>query len=362
MTCQQDSQRLARATRGPSQSVFPRCRPDLWPVSSERTIDITVSVPTHNNSSMLRAALESLLAQDTSKGFSFEIIVIDDGSTDDTSGIAKELESVAGVAFRYSWQAGGGVAKARNRSVELAKGTWVAFFDDDQVADPSWLQELLATAVSYDADCVGGNRDLVAQAGAPIPRNHAIRTLLGEESYDGEFQVTSFRDLPGTGACLVKKSVLQALGGFDEAMLCGGSDFDFFRKALAFGHRVFRNARALVHHVIPAYRLRPDYLRRVSYRTGANFAYIDRRVRGLGMACLYSMCRIGQVVMVHVPLLLRAKVMSRPADALGRRCLIWRCAGYARQVLAFTGCGHWADAPPADGLAFRGERQLFRRD
>lgn len=97
---------------------------------------VSVIIPTYNRGSLIARAINSVLSQ-TFKDF--EIIVIDDGSTDNTQEV---LESFEGE-IRYVYQQNGGIAKARNRGIELAQGNYIAFLDSDDY----WAPEKLALQV-----------------------------------------------------------------------------------------------------------------------------------------------------------------------------------------------------------------------
>ena len=105
---------------------------------------------------MLRAALESLTRLRTQPEFDYEVLVVDDGSTDETARVVQSVMDTSVVDIRYLRQENRGIAGARNTGVFHARGSWVAFFDDDQLAEPDWLVHLLAAASSSGADCVGG--------------------------------------------------------------------------------------------------------------------------------------------------------------------------------------------------------------
>src|SRR5271168_3299780 len=96
------------------------------------TADISVVVPTYNRADLLARAVESALAQTIPVR---EILIVDDGSTDDTERVA------AGFAapVRYIRQANGGVASARNTGIAAAAGEWVAFLDSDDEWVPTKL-------------------------------------------------------------------------------------------------------------------------------------------------------------------------------------------------------------------------------
>lgn len=101
-------------------------------------IEISVIIPTYNRKNRLKKALQSALAQ---TGVVFEVIVIDDGSTDDTeSMIASYFPSVNYYKFENQ-----GPAAARNRGIEKARGKWVAFLDSDD----EWLENKLFTQLEF---------------------------------------------------------------------------------------------------------------------------------------------------------------------------------------------------------------------
>jgi len=319
----------------------------------KKRIDITISVPTYNNCEMLRLALDSLMSQETCGDFSFEILVINDGSSDDTPLLVKEFSKKSRVPLRYSFQNGSGVAKARNRSIDLARGDWVVFFDDDQVVEQMWLSKLFNAALVHKADCVASNKDLVPFTNFEIPQNSIIRALLGEELYINDFWVKSYKNLPGTGNTIIKKHICSTLGGFDESMLSGGSDYEFFRRALKSGYRIYWTTKAIVHHLIQEYRLKYDYLKQISLRIGGNFAYIDKQIHGSGRRHLCFIGRIVKASAIHIPRLALAKIARNKTSVLGYKCLVWRAIGYAKHTLKIG---------TSSDISFRHEKALFKSD
>lgn len=98
---------------------------------------VSVIIPVHNGASYLRAALESVFAQTYRP---FEVLVVDDGSVDDSGVIAQSFNEV-----RYIHQANQGVAAARNNGIEVARGEFFAFLDQDDL----WTPEKLKLQIDY---------------------------------------------------------------------------------------------------------------------------------------------------------------------------------------------------------------------
>ena len=98
---------------------------------------VSVIIPVYNGARYLRAALESVFAQTYC---SFEVVVVDDGSTDDSGDIAQSFPEV-----RYMRQENQGVAAARNNAIEAARGEFFAFLDQDDL----WTPEKLRVQVSH---------------------------------------------------------------------------------------------------------------------------------------------------------------------------------------------------------------------
>ncbi|MDQ2821583.1 MAG: glycosyltransferase [Pseudomonadota bacterium] len=95
-------------------------------------IQFSVVIPNYNNGATLARAIESVLAQDYP---AHEILVIDDGSHDDSSAVAAQF----GDRVRYVYQDNAGVSAARNRGAQLANGNWLAFLDADDIYLPNRL-------------------------------------------------------------------------------------------------------------------------------------------------------------------------------------------------------------------------------
>jgi glycosyltransferase involved in cell wall biosynthesis len=107
---------------------------------------ISVIIPTHNRAAMVTEAVDSVLGQTGLGAGCVEAIVVDDGSTDDTA--ARLAPYVERGAIRYVVQQNAGAGPARNRGIEEARGSWVAFLDSDDLWQPYHLSTHLAVAAA----------------------------------------------------------------------------------------------------------------------------------------------------------------------------------------------------------------------
>jgi GT2 family glycosyltransferase len=243
-----------------------------------RTPAVSVVVATHNRSLRLRQLLAGLRAQ-TLPLDAFEVIVVDDGSSDPTQ------EVLTGEARRGALRLcipppveRGGPAAARNRGWRLARAPLVAFTDDDCVPTPEWLEALLEAA-RRRPDAIVRGRTLPNPA-----ESHAL----------GSFSKTIHIDGPSphfeTCNVAYPRSLLERIGGFDESYGLGlGEDSDLGCRALAAGGFPAFEPAALVHHAVLA-RKPAAALRDALHATSAVRAYSDhpRLRRNLWLGLFYD--------------------------------------------------------------------------
>jgi glycosyltransferase involved in cell wall biosynthesis len=308
---------------------------------------------------MLRNALRSIIDQETGGAFSYEIVVIDNASTEPTRIAVAEIAATSRVPVRYVREEAKGLAQAYNRGVREARGTWLAFFDDDQLAEPNWLKELLTAATVTKAKVVGGDRRLDLPTGNSLVLGPTSRNILGEHGFSGEARICQGKRLPAGGNILIARQLFEAIGIFDTSMLGAGEDSDFVRRARASGAIVSISPEAIVHHVIPPYRLAPSYLRWNSMRWGHCFAHIDYKNSGRpGMFVCFA-ARVGQALLVNLPLLILAALTRNTVESLDRQCLLWRAIGYAGGAASLAAPGLFKQGRVFSGLDLREERTRF---
>jgi glycosyltransferase involved in cell wall biosynthesis len=166
---------------------------------------VTVVIPTHNRSHLLRRTLGTVLAQ---REVDFEVIVVDDGSHDQT---AASLNSVTDPRVRVVRHSSAtGVAAARNSGLDVARGQWVAFVDDDDL----WAPDKLAAQVRAAGAHPGAGWVVVGE----VTVDPSLRVLGGRRPPHGrEFaEVLRYNIVPAGGSgTMVRTDLARSLGGFN---------------------------------------------------------------------------------------------------------------------------------------------------
>jgi glycosyltransferase involved in cell wall biosynthesis len=175
---------------------------------------ISVIIPTFNRSSLLVDAITSVIGQTFQP---LDIIVVDDGSTDDTPQIILKF----GKSIRYIKTANRGVSAARNRGVVEAKGEWLAFLDSDDTWSPRKLE--------LQFQCLGESKSKVcfcastAEFGNRLDDIHLMDPELSLSEFrtyaKNDCRIFSFPRHPFIQSMLIEKSALIQSGSFDESLV-----------------------------------------------------------------------------------------------------------------------------------------------
>jgi glycosyltransferase involved in cell wall biosynthesis len=171
-------------------------------------MNISVVIPMYNASSTIYDVLTSVVHQDFEQ--SIEVVIIDDGSTDNSVNIVNKFIDENDFDIKLIKKNNGGVSSARNLGIEKASYDWVAFLDSDDIWLPSKLRRQVESIISlsYNVDFIGcaRNNELLKIGFKKITTLHkaTVRELL-------------IKMFPQTSTALVRKSVLQEIGGYDTS-------------------------------------------------------------------------------------------------------------------------------------------------
>ncbi len=216
---------------------------------------VSVVIPTYNCASLLPKAIQSAYAQTIQP---HEVIVIDDGCTDNTAEVIRQWMPELPDNFIYEYKVNGGEASARNRGVARATGDFVAFIDQDDLWLPDKLEKQLTQferdvtlGMSFTAytRISGDERELVQLSAWETSTEYALRQLM-------------------IGCCItpstvmVRREVLQSVGPFDESFWLG-CDWDMWLRIAAAGHRIAYLAEPLTEYLWHTNNMSRD-LRRIA--------------------------------------------------------------------------------------------------
>jgi len=221
---------------------------------AERETLVSVVVPTFNRAGLLPSALRSVQAQSWTD---FEVVVVDDGSTDDTRAVVASM-SAADDRIRYLHQPNGGVSSARNTALANCRGSMIAFLDSDDAWHPSKLATQVEVLRALPAvGMVWSDMNAIDVDGRIVFRNYLQRMYKGYRrlaqgqlfaesaplqtvvpaiesefvgvklSWGAIYSHMLYGNLVHTSTVLLRRERAAAVGRFDESMKAGGEDYKF---------------------------------------------------------------------------------------------------------------------------------------
>lgn len=179
---------------------------------------ISVIIPLYNKAASIGLTLRAVLEQTFQD---FEVVVVDDGSTD---GGADVVRAVDDARIRLVSQPNAGVSSARNRGVSESRGEFVAFLDADDLWRPTYLETQFALTRKYpDCDVFATNYEFRDAEGRISPTILRRLPFAGEDGIlTNYFEVASCSHPPlWTSAVMVRRTALQAIGGFPVGIRSG---------------------------------------------------------------------------------------------------------------------------------------------
>jgi glucosyl-dolichyl phosphate glucuronosyltransferase len=239
--------------------------------SAAKEPDVSVIIGTYNRCEVLRGALESLMNQE-SGGTEYEVIVVDNNSTDETRSMVENLREQFGLHnLIYCFERTQGVSHARNRGITAARGRLIAFTDDDIRPAPNWIASITKGFEKFPTvDCVGGKvlPPPTTEFPAWLTSKHWTPLALldmGDEPID-----LDVRNGPGLVAAnmAVRASVFTDVGTFQPQLqrvrdsIGSMEDTEWLVRISAANKRIMYLPEAVVYAHVLEERLSKDYHRR----------------------------------------------------------------------------------------------------
>jgi GT2 family glycosyltransferase len=282
---------------------------------------VTAVISTCNRGRLIAATIATILANDYDN---FRVIVVDQSDNDDTRLALEQLAD--DNRLQYMKSSTKGVSVGRNLGIQAATSECIVITDDDCEVPATWLRDLVAAfEIDPHIGVVFGNV-------VPAPHDQAAGFIPAYVRTE-PFLACTMRDkqqVEGISACMgLRRSVWQALGGFDEMLGAGapftsGGETDFAMRALLAGYAIYETPRVwLTHHGFRTWSQGDTLIDRYWYGTGAMFA---KNLK----------CGHASVALLLVGLAWRwAFGRSRVAASLGARSYRWRrLVSFARGLVA----------------------------
>lgn len=197
----------------------------------------SVIVPAFNAQATIGACLSALAAQSVSRE-SYEVILVDDGSTDRTGEIIRKS------SFRYIRQDNAGPASARNRGAREAIGDIILFTDADCVPTPDWIAQMVRPL---------DDPSVMAVKGAYRTRQGSLTARFAQVEFEERFEMLKRApsiDMVDTYSAAFRRDVFWAQGGFDTSFpVANNEDTELSYKLSSAGHKMVFNPDAIVYHL-----------------------------------------------------------------------------------------------------------------
>jgi glycosyltransferase involved in cell wall biosynthesis len=235
-------------------------------------MQVSVVLCTYNRASSLGNTLASLKQLSVSGGLSWELILVNNNSTDGTAEIIDQFARTSGLNVQHVFEPRQGKAFALNSGIRRTQGAIVAFTDDDVLVDSGWLGALAHTFAAMDCIGVGGRVVPVWNQRPPSWLEMEGQQVVVHFDFGGEPKEIG---LPPIGANMAfrraafeKHGLFRTELGPDHLEIASSEDDEFGRRLLKAGEKIVYCPLATVYHPIEPQRLTKDYFLRWFYSSG----------------------------------------------------------------------------------------------
>jgi glycosyltransferase involved in cell wall biosynthesis len=250
---------------------------------------LTVVICTFNRADRLPRCVGALLAQDDVAMLPWELLVVDNNSTDHTRRVVDTLASESILPVRYTFESRQGLNHARNHGIDQARGTYIAYIDDDIRVSAGWLNAVRAALRAHDPDAIGGRIHLELTGVLPPWIRGDMRGFLGHQDFGDEpFQMDGRRHYPFGGNMTIHRRVFERIGYFDTKLgrrgnghhrqeLFKGAETDLFHRLSANASRsIWYVPGAIVYHAVLPHQLHKRYFRTLHFNSGQQQARLSQ--------------------------------------------------------------------------------------
>ena len=305
---------------------------------------VSVVICTHNRAERLGAAIRSVLDQDA-RDVPFELLVVDNASTDGTRAVTEKLRTTACV--RYVLEPTLGLCHARNAGWRAARGRYIAYLDDDATARPGWLRAIPeAFDAVPDIGVAGGRVEPIWEAARPRWLSDDVALSLTVVDWSPTPHVIVNVDaqwLVGANMA-VRAAAIREVGGFHPRLdrvgsrMLSSGDVYLQKQIMARGYRCFYAPAMAVGHAVPGSRLTKQWFRRRYYGQGLSDAVMQRLD---GVRSPVARARLAAVLAARLfssPRALSALLLPTDnPERFTRKCFAWILVGNVAGLLGAVG-------------------------
>lgn len=247
---------------------------NLLPNKSDNCVSISLVICTYNNAALLDRALTAILKQQVHKGVEWDVLVVNNNCTDETSLVVdKYIQSQKIPYLSTVFEPKQGLNHARQCGIENTTGDWIAFIDDDCILDPDWVAEAAKFAFSH-LDCGAFGGKVILDWETPPPA-YVLKYGYSFAQQDHGMSVTQPDCLVGAGLVINRKAILdtnwtnkQFLSDRIGKKLVSGGDVEIVLRIRSAGYDIWYNPACKLMHFIPAKRIEYKYLVNINYGLG----------------------------------------------------------------------------------------------
>ncbi|ARV62243.1 glycosyl transferase [Nostocales cyanobacterium HT-58-2] len=235
------------------------------------SVDFTVAIPTYNGESRLPKVIEKLRNQIGVENLNWEIIVVDNNSSDTTAKLIKDYQKSWHHPFllRYCFEAEQGLANARQRAIKEAKGDLVGFLDDDNLPVPTWVSAAYKFGVDYPKAGAYASQ-IHGKFEVELPK-HLEKIIfylaINERGSHSLLYEPRKKGVPPGAGLVIRRHVwnenvphrLFLMGRVGSSMLAG-EDAEALLYIYRAGWEIWYNPAMEIEHLIPSWRLEKKYL------------------------------------------------------------------------------------------------------
>ena len=253
-------------------------------------IHLSVIIPTRNRSVLLDKTLQSISAQ-TFSADRFEVIIVDNGSTDETPAIANRYRGTL-KNLKYFYEANPGLHVGRHCGLRESQGSILTYADDDIEAFPTWIEGIYESFLQEDVGIVGG-KDVPLYEAPPPAWVNDLWEINSYGKFMSYFSLLDFGDKvmeidpDFVFGCnfSIRKSLLTQIGGFhpdgvpdSQLKYRGDGETHVGRQVSKLGYKTMYNPKASVNHWVPKSRMNLSYIKKRAFMSGISQSYTNSRM------------------------------------------------------------------------------------